>query len=195
MVKKCLIAIAVVALLVTTVQAGDDYPVIKTDDEVGNWPWTKIYDEVAICDIPVKLEVGHYVQLYKCNKLKIELVQVDCDTLQDNDSGDFPCYKDCVEIKARANFPATFGVDWHKSGPDIIEKHREYWKDDKDTIQGSTGDYEKLTVCMEAWKVELWNAGEGSPGEWVTVGKLTLTVKPQNETGGSWDPPPTPVNP
>ncbi len=194
MVKKCLIAIAVVALLATTVQAGDTYPAIKTDDEVGNWPWTKIYDEVEICDIPVKLEVGHYVQLYKCNKLKIELVQVDCDTLRKS-GADFPCYRGCVEFKARANFPATFGVDWHKSGPDIIEEHKEFFTDDQDTIQGNTGDYEKLTVCMEAWEVELWKSGSETPGEWVTVGKLTLTVKPQNEQGGSWETPPTPVNP
>ncbi len=180
MVKKCVIAIAVVALLATTVvQAGDTFPAIKED---GTWPWTKIYDEMEICDIPVKLEVGHYVQIYKCNKLVIKLVQVDCSVINQS-SSKFPCYEDCVTIKARANFPAQFGADWHKSGPDIIEEKKIYWDGDQDTITGSTGDWEELKLCMQAWEVELWKTGNESPGEWVTVGTITLTVKPQNESG------------
>ena len=180
MIKKCLIAIAVVALLVTTVQAGDTYPAIK---EEGTWPWTKIYDEMDICTMPVKLEVGHYVQIYKCNKLEIKLVQVPCDTI--GKSGKFPCYEDCVDIKARANFPATFGARFDDSDSDldtdiIGDNHSLDWgPPDDDEIEG-TGSWEDLKLCMTAWEVELWNSGKTSG--WLKVGEITLTVKPQNET-------------
>jgi hypothetical protein len=56
MVKKCMIAVAVAALMVTTVRAGD--PAIKRD---GDWPWT--YKAIDLCTIPVYMDVGHYVQL------------------------------------------------------------------------------------------------------------------------------------
>lgn len=178
MVKKCLIAIAVVALLATTVRAGDTYPSIKMDEQVGTWPWTKIYDAMDICTMPVKLEVGHYVQIYKCNKLEMKLVQVDCESI--GKAGKFPCYKDCVNIKVRANFPATLGAYFEGSNVDIIDDYKLYWDNDDDTILGGGG-WEELKLCMTAWEVALWNSGQTSG--WAKVGEITLTVKPENETG------------
>jgi len=176
MVKKCLIAIAVVALLATTVQAAT-YPAIKKE---GTWPWTKIYDKIDICTIPVKLEVGHFVQLYKCNELEMKLIQVNCADI--GKSGKFPCYADCVDFKARANFPATFGAtfDGGAGDVDIISEYSLWWDADRDTILGD-GSWEDLKLCMKAWNVELWNAGKTSG--WAKVGEITINVKPQNETG------------
>ena len=181
MVKKCLIAIAVVGLLATTVQAAT-FPAIKHD---GSWPYT--YIAQPICTIPVLMEVGHYVQIYKCNELKMKLYQVDCVDIG-KETGDFPCYGKkgegdlpdgpaCVTIRARANFAAVFGADFDREAGDanVVEKHDLSWPDGN-TIQGGTGDWERVKLCMIAWKVQLWKSGES--GGKVKVGEITINVKP-----------------
>jgi hypothetical protein len=172
MVKKCLIAIAVVALLAATVQAGD--PANKKLE--GDWPWTKTYSAVDICTIPVYLNVGHFVQILNCTDLEIKLVQVECGS-----SGDFPCYEDCETFNARANFKATFGANFTGSDMNIITDKSLSWPDG-DTIDGD-GVEHTLKLCMTAKKVKLWDTGgvtSGSP----KVGTITITVKPQPESGG-----------
>ncbi|NQT00977.1 MAG: hypothetical protein HQ580_03045 [Planctomycetes bacterium] len=163
MVKKSIIAIAVLALLVTTVHAGS--PAIKKD---GDWPWT--YKSINLCTMPVFMEVGHYVQLKDCQDRKIELVQVDC-------TGDraFPCYSDCETIEVRANFPAIFGATLAKDGP-IITDYSIYWDGDDNQINGSTGDWETLKVCLDTWNTEIWKAATAVAK--IQVGTLTINVKP-----------------
>jgi len=168
MVKKCIIALAVAALMVTTVRAGD--PAIKKD---GDWPWE--YKAIDLCTIPVYMDVGHYVQLKECNKREIKLVQVTCTTIGKNNTDDFPCYSDCEDIEVRANFPAIFGASLSKIGP-ILKDTSIYWKDDINQISGSTGDWEKLTICLDAWNAEIWRAAE--PAENALVGEITINVKP-----------------
>jgi hypothetical protein len=168
MVKKCIIALAVAALMVTTVRAGD--PAIKKD---GDWPWE--YKAIDLCTIPVYMDVGHFVQLKECNKREIKLVQVTCTTIGKNNIDDFPCYSDCEDIEVRANFPAIFGASLSKVGP-ILKDTSVYWKDDINQISGSAGDWEKLTICLDAWKAEIWRAAE--PAENALVGEITINVKP-----------------
>lgn len=177
MVKKCLIAIAVVALLATTVQGANP---MKFE---GTWPWTKIYEPVGICTLPVYLEVGHYVQIKDCGDLEMKLVQVDCGEI-DKGGDDFPCYAGCVSFDARANFLATFGANFNGSDVNIITDKNLSWPNG-DTI-GPDGGWENLKLCMKAWKVALWGSGQTSGT--VKVGTITITVKPQTETGGSWGP-------
>ncbi len=180
MVKKCLISIAVVALLAATVQAADNP--MKFD---GTWPWTKIYEPVGICDVPVYLEVGHYVQVKDCGEdwFVIKLEQVVCSTIG-KEAKHFPCYSDCVSFEARANFEATFGGDFSASDLGLtIITDKEVYYDGGDTIAGDGG-WHALKLCMKAWNVKLWESGvtSGAP----KVGTITITVKPQTETGGSW---------
>jgi len=172
MVKKCIIALAVAALMATTVQAGAPAPggSIKRD---GDWPWE--YKAIDLCTIPVYMDVGHYVQLKECNKREIKLVQVTCTTIGKNNTDDFPCYSDCEDIEVRANFPAIFGASLSKIGP-ILKDTSIYWKDDINQISGSTGDWEKLTICLDAWNAEIWRAAE--PAENALVGEITINVKP-----------------
>ncbi len=167
MVKKSIIAIAVVALLVTTVHAGS--PSIKKD---GDWPWT--YKAINLCTMDVYMEVGHFVQLEECHKREIVLKQETCSDMNLG-GGDFPCYRGCEEISVRANFPAIFGASLSKEGG-ILDKTSVYWKDDKNQIQGSVGDWEKLTVCIDAWKAQVWKASEANKK--TKVGELTINVKP-----------------
>ena len=184
MVKKCLIAIAVVALLATTVQAAAPNEQVKHD---GTWPWTKTYEAIDLCDVKVTLEVGHFAQIEKCGDLKIALKQVNCTDIGKG-SGDFPCYGDgvdgpqCITVKARANFVATFGCRFISSDLQIITDNSVYF-DGEDTIPGD-GEWFNLKLCMKAWKVKLWDsdATSGTP----KVGTIMITVKPQTETGGSW---------
>jgi hypothetical protein len=166
MVKKSIIALAVVALMVSVVQAAD--PSIKKD---GDWPWT--YKAIDLCKFPVYMDVGHYVQLKECNKRELKLKQVDCESIGKG-GGDFPCYTGCEEIEVRANFPAIFGAKLAKIGP-ILKDTSVYWTDDINQIGGG-GAWEKLEVCIDAWKAEIWKAAE--PDDKLQVGELTINVKP-----------------
>ncbi len=167
MLKKCVIAIAVVALLAVTVQAGAINP-IKHD---GDWPWT--YKALDLCDIPVFMDVGHYVELKDCGDKKIVLKQVDCVEIEQ--SG-FPCYTGCVKFEVRANFAAIIGANLDKGAGDVsvLKDTKVYWVGES-TIPGD-GAYHELEICIDAWNTELWNSG--SPGDEIKVGVLTITVKP-----------------
>ena len=188
MVKKCLIAIAVVALLASTVQAAS--PSIKKEL---TWPWTKTYAKLDICTFPVTLEVGHYVQVKDCQDLEMRLEQVLCADIGKGDDK-FPCYGDptgpdkkaCVDFEARANFPAVFGATF-ASGADTLGSGESLA-----IVGGSSvgfeggnsivaGDYQPLKICMTAWSVNLWNTGGATSGV-KKVGEITIDVKPPNET-------------
>ncbi len=188
MLKKCLITIAVVALLATTVQAIDN-PIKKE----GGWPfhWTVTYDDLEICQFDVILEVGYYVQITNCGEIEMKLEQVDCVGVLGLSAEDFPCYQDCVEVVARANFDAVFGASFTPTDPSIVDENAVYWENDLNEIVGDGAEY-TLKLCMDAWGVALWNSG-GSTGT-VTVGSMTIVVKPPlaNDSGDQTTWPPTP---
>jgi hypothetical protein len=163
MVKKSIFALAVVALMVTAVQATD--PSIKKD---GDWPWT--YKAITLCTMPVYMDVGHYVQMKECNKRELIVKQVDC-----TGGREFPCYSGCEEFEVRANFPAIFGGDL-KNLSGMIDGKSVWWKDDNNQINGSTGGWEKLEVCVDFWKVQLWEAN--GRNDKTKVADLAITVKP-----------------
>ena len=181
MVKKCLIAIAVVALLATSVQAVTN-PIKK---DPGLWPWH--YDTIDICVFPVTLDVGHYVQIEDCHLLVMKLKQTDCSDIGKLPA-DFPCYGDpavpgaaCVDIGVRANFPAILGASLAISGGGITQVLKSdgydlFWFGDDNDIAGNTGAYEYLKLCLSAWQVELWKSGSATGT--ITVGMITINVKP-----------------
>ena len=181
MVKKCLIAIAVVAMLATTVQAASSI-------KIEGWPWTKVYDEVDICTFDVLLEVGHFVQIENCDDLEMKLYQVDCAAIGQT-SDEFPCYGDydefdvpgpaCVTISAKANFDALFGAVFTGGTVDIVGGSSLTWPLGDEII--GDGTIQDLKLCMTAWSVALWNSGATSGN--VTVGTITINVKPKDVTG------------
>jgi hypothetical protein len=174
MAKRVLIAIAVVAFLATTVQAYD--PAIKSDstnmpgNKKDNW-WPFEYVALDLCWMPVYMEVGMYVQMKECDKKKIELKQVDCVDIG-KEAKHFPCYNDCESFDIRANFQVKLGTRLEKSGPAI--KDWEGYYDGDDLVPGDGAWYTR-TVCVKAWSSEIWNV---APGDKVTVGNLSVTVKP-----------------
>jgi hypothetical protein len=176
MVKKCIFALAVIALLVTVVPAGtpddgDNQPdnIIKRD---GDWPWT--YKAIDLCTMPIYMDVGHFVQLKDCGDREVILKQVTCTEIGKNNTDDFPCYKGCEAFEVRANFPAIFGGEIDKIGP-ILTDTDVKWVGDKFQINGG-GDWESLEVCVLAWKAEIWQAS--GPDDKTHVGDLRITVKP-----------------
>jgi hypothetical protein len=167
MVKRTLIAIAVVAFVVSSAQA-----VIQLDNgavkEDNGWPTQ--YIAVPLCTMPVVMDVGMYVQVIDCGDKKIELKQVTCPS-----GRDFPCYSGCAEdIEVRANFNAVLGTQL-AADPCVPSFSWEAKFVGDSTIPGD-GINHKITVCVEAWAMEIWKAG---PNDSYQIGELTLTVKPQ----------------
>jgi hypothetical protein len=180
MVKRTLIAIAVVALVACAVQAagpdphffgGTDDVAIKVNNEDVTIGWPYEYKALTICTIPVYLNVGYFVQIDDCDGRKIEMQQVDCGDIGKG-SGDWPCYFDCESIKIRSNFEVKMGTSRTKIGP-VIDGWDSYY-DGGDVVPGDGG-WHDLKVCVKAWKAKLL---ESSPGKKVKVGELNITVKP-----------------
>jgi hypothetical protein len=167
MVKKSLIAIALLAFLATTVQAGDlALNPRKFDD---HWPWT--YTALEICQIPVYMDVGYYVELVDCHKKEIILKQVTCDSIGKG-SGDFPCYYGCVKFKMRANFEVKLSLKLYKDPIGIIDG----WEAtlDNDIVPGDGADHER-EICVKAWKAKIY---KNAPNDKVLVGEVAVLVKP-----------------
>jgi hypothetical protein len=169
MVKKCLIAIALLAFLTTTVQAGDEAEnPWKFDD---HWPW--VYLELEICQIPVYMDVGMYVDMKDCGKKKIVLKQITCP-----DGKKFPCYTGCTAFEIRANFEVKLGTKLYKIGDVIKNWSAKIVLDDlvtEDYIIPGDGNYHKRNICVDAWEAQIWKA---APGDQVLVGEVAITVKP-----------------
>jgi hypothetical protein len=176
MVKKSIIAIAVICMLATVTFAQDSIGgAFKTDT---HWPCICEYDEVTLCIVPVYLKVGMFVKV-ECPE-KVVLSQVDCSSIGKDITKDFPCYKGCSkDFKVMSNFEVQLKCKFSKSS-DIIEKNsyvKCYFDDgvnppaDTYTFTGTA----TLKLCVEAWKVNTFN---GTPGEEPQVGSVTITALP-----------------
>jgi hypothetical protein len=138
--------------------------------------WSKPVD---LCKFPVSMEVGRYVQLKECYKRKIELKQVDCSEIS-QDNAKFPCYKGSDVIKVRANFPAIFtaSISKNEGKEDMLKEVNLYWENGVNSIQGGVG-WEELTLCLEVSGAELYKyAVVGT----IEVGEITIEVIPPDDT-------------
>jgi hypothetical protein len=185
MIKRTLIAIAVVALLATSAHAAlsehyfgprsDDYAIKVDGSENVRWPFE--YKALVVCNIPIKMHVGMYVQVEDCKAKKILLAQVPCGDIGKG-GDDFPCYLGCTSFNVRANFEVKMGANLIKAkvGDETPIKDWDKYYDGGDVIPGD-GDYHNVKLCVKAWKTEIWNA---PPGNEVTVGSVDITVKPNS---------------
>lgn len=203
--RRILTAIAVMISLATVVKAGleeyyfpiGDHNGVKVDgSETVRWPTN--FNDLTICAIPIKMEVGMYVEVSwpvdtgpfdfndfndfviepepndvevnKDQNRKIVLQQVLCDDIG-RDSSDWPCYFDCIDFNIRANFQVILDTELVKTG-DVIDQWEAYF-DGTNIVTGS-GKYETIRVCVKAWKARLPFAPAGES----EVGKLLITVIP-----------------
>ena len=88
MLKKSLLVIAAVAMIASTVQAGE----IKIHD----WPKEVVitYEKQEICQITVTMDIGYWIHVKNQND-KLKLEQVDIHT-----------YENCMDLKIESNFNA-----------------------------------------------------------------------------------------
>jgi hypothetical protein len=93
--KKVLFAIAAVALLAMTAQAGE----IK----IHEWPCKFIPQEVG--SIPVVMDVGYWIKIKDQDKLKIKLTQKSIHE-----------YEGCTDIKVETNVNITMSVSVSATG-------------------------------------------------------------------------------
>ncbi len=178
MIKRTLIAIAVVALLATSAQAAltetyldfGDHSAVKVDgSETVRWPYS--YRSLVACNFPIKMHIGMYVQVINCNKKKILLQQVNCPDIGKG-TGDYPCYRGCVKFDVRANFEVKLGTSLHKSG-DVI-KDWSAWYEGGDVVAAGGGTT-NIELCVKAWKTYIYKHEAGNE---VTVGSVDVMVKP-----------------
>jgi hypothetical protein len=184
MVKRTLIAIALVAFLASTAPAdievfywgpmsGGDLNKesgVKVDgNEKVYWPYE--YKELDICSMPILMEIGMYVDVKDCKDREIILKQVDCAEIGKS-ANDFPCYLDCETINVRANFDVKLGTRIVKNGS--VLKDAEGFYDGSDVVPGDGG-YHAMSVCVRAWDARLY---QGTYGSEVNVGTLYVTAKP-----------------
>jgi len=139
-------------------------------------PWKS--KPIDLCKFPVSMKVGHYVQLKECNKRKIELKQVKCSEIS-QDNAKFPCYKGSDVIEVRANFPAIFtaSISKNEGKEDMLKDVNLYWEKGVNTIQGGVG-WEELTLCLEVSGAEIWKSAVVGT---IEVGEITIEVMPPDE--------------
>jgi hypothetical protein len=185
MIKRTLIAIAVVALLATCVHAaqgtitpwylsGGDQSAVKVDGKdtpTFRWPYEISYEALTVCNIPIKMDVGMYVKVIDCGKKKIILQQVDCGDIG-KDAKLYPCYRGCVEFDVVANFEVKLGAKLNKTS-DLIKNWEAYY--DGDDVVPGDGSPKKIKLCVKAWEAQLQNHAAGDA---VDVGSVDVTVKP-----------------
>ena len=189
MVKKILIAMVAVILLSTVAQAAleefyfgkgtgkerDKLGATKVDGHFkARWPFE--YKYLPVCTMPVKMSLGMWVEVQKCDDKKIILEQVDCGDIGKG-SGDFPCYLDCESIRVRANFEVQLEGNLVKNAAGDAVFNGDKWDAYYDTggIVPGDGDWHDAKVCLKAWKVKLW---KGTPGDEVVLGSLQVTARP-----------------
>ena len=178
MLKKCLIAIALVAFLAATVQA--DTSQYKGDP----WPWPFKWKKVEICSIPVYMEIGWWIEVKDCQDLEIILKQVPCNELHMKDTTDWPCYQGCEDVKIRANFEAELSLDLDKTkkGDDVIHKSKVGWNvpgwPEKLILGPTGGSWEEYEVCVELYDTDLWEIDASSAGVLEKVADLVIEVEP-----------------
>jgi hypothetical protein len=191
MLKRTLIAVAVVALMATTVQAyGPDAETGQQGKNAGFkihpikmdifWPFVE-YKAIDLCTIPVKMEVGIFVQVEKCHEKKIILKQKECGDLGRglNSNSHWPCYTGCTNVKVRSNFDIKLGLKKAKSSGSILDKWEAYFAEGSPTTVNAGTGWTEVTVCVDAWQAKLYElAVDGVAGEKVDVGTVTITVKP-----------------
>jgi hypothetical protein len=97
MLKRSLVAVAVVALLAMSVQAGT----IKSH----TWPCD--FKALEITSIPVVMDIGYYINIKDQDKLKIELVQ---------DTTDLTKFTGCTDMVVETNFAAALSCSVTKTG-------------------------------------------------------------------------------
>jgi hypothetical protein len=158
MLKRSLIAVAVVAILATSAQAGH----LKLYDWPGHWVWDCVWFDF---EIPVYMKIGMYIEITnKDGKQSWEIVMKQIEWQK---------YKGCTDLYIKTNFNAELCCSYTSNGT----VPGEYWCyfDDKCVPATLSNEVAVRQVCVEGKKVKIVHA---SPNNKLRVGTLKIGAKP-----------------
>jgi hypothetical protein len=178
MVKKSIIAIAIMMSMFAAVSYGQDVPSHNGEFKVdGLWPATVTitYTPQVICKIPVYIKVGMFIQIKNCDKKKIVMEQVNC-----NQGQGFPCYKGCVDLEIRSNFDAKLSLSRSTIGSIVGNNNWKAYFTDGGPASSTwlvTGDGSPnlVQLCAEAWDANIYGA---LPGSETQIGEISILAVP-----------------
>jgi len=152
MMKGCLTAAAVIAILAVSTQAGE----IKLHE----WPCQFISVEIA--SIPVVMDVGYWVKIKDQDKLRIKLIQ---------DESDIHKFKGCTDMVVESNFNLVLSCSISKTG--AIDGNYTCSVDPTNLNAGSS----TVKVCATLTNANLIGQPAGTKD--VQVATVKIKVKPQ----------------
>jgi len=155
MLKRSLIALAVVALLAVGVQAGE----IKTHD----WPCTFVALEIT--SIPVTMDVGYYVRIKEQDKLGIKLSQAE---------NSITTFTGCTTFTVESNFKVALEASVTATGQ--VPGDYSISKLDPSVVNGGGVSSTPVQVCVKLEKAQLWKQAAGTKD--VQVATVKIKVKP-----------------
>ena len=204
MIKKTLIAIAVMAFVASVASAalvplaGYDpfkvYPFDEASDDDSlkvdgkatvRWPYE--FKFLDVCRIPVYMEIGMYIRVKDCDDKKIVVKQVDCADIRAKygtkiGATDYHCYEGCVKnIEVVSNFAAVLDAEFR-----VLRDAEGNVKDGGKVIDQADGAVTpneipastptNVDVCVYMWKTNLENFAAGDE---VRVGDVFIQAKPK----------------
>jgi hypothetical protein len=167
MLKKTLIGVVLLTMLGIAI-------VPATAGEIKSYDWPCEFKFVDLCDIPVYLDVGLYVEILDQHALKIKLEQEDIDT-----------YSGCVTIKIKTNFDIILGC--YVVGNDISKDMGGFFScniDDPFVCKTLCETVAEREVCVKYDKVNIVHHDFGKN---IRVGTAIIQVKPGFEC--TWEDP------
>ncbi len=144
--------------------AGDD---VEKKIHVGAWP--VVYKFKAICEtVKVEMNLGYYVKIEKCKKLKIMLDQL---------NNDPELYEGCTDFKIMSNFDLELGADVVPTTVGLQIASAGNWSAwiDGDNFVNATQTYVKRTICVGLKKAKIIKA---SPDKKLHVANAYILVRP-----------------
>jgi hypothetical protein len=153
MLRKSVIGILLLLLLSPSLQATSRKRIF------GRLP----YAPERICNIPVIMDVGMYVELLNIEDLSIKLQQVEFET-----------YQGCAEIKIKTNIDLEILCDIKPTG--VVPGNYSCWIDNPKVPFDFSDRPAVRNVCVKAEKVQILHV---APGLDVHVADVTLTVMPE----------------
>jgi hypothetical protein len=156
MLKKSLFVVAIVAMLAGMAQAGE----IKVHD----WPITWEYTFQEVTTIPVKMDVGFWLNIPDQDKLSIKLNQTSIHS-----------YEGCTAMTVQCNFKAALSTTIAKTG--AVGGDYSSWVTPNEVDPGSTS----VDVCAKLVKANLGDQDGGTKN--VKVADVTVWVAPVPTSG------------
>ena len=161
MLKKSIIGLLLLAIAMPAF-AGDD---VEKKIEVGKWP--VIYKMEAVCDtVKVVMNLGYYVKIEKCKKLKITL-----------DQKSIKEYQGCTDFNIKSNFDLELGATVQPNATGLLIAPASKWSAwiDGNNYLLATESYKKRTICVKVKDAAIIKA---DPKKDLTVAYATILVRP-----------------